>query len=770
MELGLVKRIFIKIFNFFNESIKKINFYIEEQGIIEGDFEQNYWYINNSFIKNKLHIKRININKASTLFVFLFIYLAICVVFRPWLIFSLTTTSGGDTGTHHYGIKFMIDNLLPHFRVIGWSNGWYAGMPIMQFYFPMPYLLVALLSKVIPYNIAFKIITVLGSFILPACAYWMIKLFRFKYPFPLLGALGATFFLFLESYSIYGGNFLSTLAGEFGYSLSFALGFLFLGLMHLALERGAKFDWLFVLNCFILMMIVLSHVLTTICLLVMLPWLLVENRKNKNIFYMIVVLVTGFFLTAFWSIPFALKLKYTPNMGWDNLKGFKSLFPHELLAAIILAIIGIIIYIIIISKRDDRRNVMLTISYLILNLAFFIPSGGRIWNARLLPYIYIMDIFLAGYTLYILFGFLMIWLKKFKISIRKITALLFVPIITVGMFAIIMPLQPKAIGWATYNYTGYEKKPYWKIYSLMMAYIQSKPEGRYMVEQNHDALEKLGTTRAFELIPYWTKSATMEGLLVEGAFTSPFHFINQALLSKRPSNAIPGLKLPPLNVKLGVENMKMMNIRYMIASSPEVIEQLNNNPDAKLIAKFDVFNFYEINTTNKYVEILKNIPVKIKTKNWYDTIIPWFKYDDVNKPFIIWDQGEKGLNNFKLISSDEVTKINKIPIKTNGEVLEEHVENEKITFKTTAIGIPHIIKISYFPNWKAIGADGPYAISPSFMMVIPRQENVTLYYGSTKGDIISRTLTQAAWLFLFILLIIDITKRITANRKKKSIK
>lgn len=764
------KKFFNIISNSINNLINKFKFYIDEQGRIEGDFEQNYWYINNSFIKDKLHIKKININKVTTLIVFILIYLAICVVFRPWLIFSLTTTAGGDTGTHHYGIKFMIDNLLPHFRVMGWSNGWYAGMPIIQFYFPVPYLMVAILSKIIPYNIAFKVITVLGSFILPACAYWMIKLFRFKYPYPLLGALGATLFLFVESYSIYGGNFLSTLAGEFGYSFSFALGFLFIGTMHLALERGAKFNWLFVLNCFILMMIALSHVLTTVCLLIMLPWLLVENRKIRNIFYMISVLITGFLLTAFWSIPFALKLKYTPNMGWENLKSFKSLFPKEMIVAIVLAVIGIIIYIIIISRRDDRRNIMLTISYLILNLAFFIPTGGRIWNARLLPYIYIIDLFLAGYTLFVLFGILMIWLQKFKISVRKIAALLFVPLITLGMFAIIMPLQPKAIGWATYNYSGYEKKPYWNIYSLMMAYIQSKPEGRWMIEQNHDALEKLGTTRAFELIPYWTKSATMEGLLVEGAFTAPFHFTNQALLSKRPSNAIPGLKLPTLNVKLGVENMKMMNIRYMIASSPEVIEELDKNPDAKLMAKFDVFNFYEINTTNKYVEILKNMPVKIKTKDWYDAILPWFKYDDINKPFIIWDQGEKGLNNFKLISSDEVTKINKVPIKTDEEVLEEHVENEKITFKTAAIGIPHIIKVSYFPNWKAIGADGPYAISPSFMMVIPRQENVTLYYGSTKEDVISRTLTQAAWLFLVILLIVGITKRIAVYKKRKNVK
>jgi hypothetical protein len=455
-------------------------------------------------------------------------------------------------------------------------------------------------------------------------------------------------------------------------------------------------------------------------------------------------------------------------MGWQNLKNFKPLVPPEMIPVVILAAIGIIIYIIVISRRDDKRNIMLTISYLLLNLAFFIPSGGRIWNARLLPYIYIIDYFLAGYTLFILFGFLMIWLRKYRISVNKIAAIIFVPLIAIGVFAVRLPLQPKAAGWATYNYSGYEEKPFWKIYSLMMAYIETKPTGRYMIEQNHDALEKLGTTRAFELIPFWTKSATMEGLLAEGAFTSPFHFTEQALISEKPSNAIPGLKLPPLNVKAGVENLKMMNIRYMIASSLKVQGELDKNPDAKLMAKFDVFNFYEINTTNKYVEVLKNIPVKVKTQDWYETIMPWFKKYDTDRTFIIWDQGEKELGSFKAVSPDGVLNIVKTPYKTDGVVLEENIENEKITFKTTAIGIPHIIKISYFPNWKAVGADGPYAISPSFMMVIPRQENVTLYYGSTREDVIARTFTQAAWVFLIILLIIGGTKYIILFKKNRN--
>jgi hypothetical protein len=48
----------------------------------------------------------------------------------------------------------------------------------------------------------------------------------------MLAAVFAVAMLFMESYSIYGGNVKSTLAGEFGYMLSFALVFLFLGTVY----------------------------------------------------------------------------------------------------------------------------------------------------------------------------------------------------------------------------------------------------------------------------------------------------------------------------------------------------------------------------------------------------------------------------------------------------------------------------------------------------------------------------------------------------------
>src|SRR5206468_12759393 len=105
--------------------------------------------------------------------------------------------------------------------VTGWCPGNYGGFPLFQFYFFLPFVLIALLSHLIPLTIAFKIGTVLGTFALPVCAYAAMRLAAAPFPAPALAALATLPFLFMEANSMWGGNIPSTLAGEFAFSLGF---------------------------------------------------------------------------------------------------------------------------------------------------------------------------------------------------------------------------------------------------------------------------------------------------------------------------------------------------------------------------------------------------------------------------------------------------------------------------------------------------------------------------------------------------------------------
>jgi hypothetical protein len=62
-----------------------------------------------------------------------------------------------------------------------------------------------------------------------------------------------------------------------------------------------------------------------------------------------------------------------------------------------------------------------------------------------------------------------------------------------------------------------------------------------------------------------------------------------------------------------------------------------------------------------------------------------------------------------------------------------------------------LVKVSYFPNWTASGADGPYRVSPNLMVVIPTDTEVALSYGWSTPEIAGWGLTAAGLVALLLL-------------------
>jgi hypothetical protein len=67
--------------------------------------------------------------------------------------------------------------------------------------------------------------------------------------------------------------------------------------------------------------------------------------------------------------------------------------------------------------------------------------------------------------------------------------------------------------------------------------------------------------------------------------------------------------------------------------------------------------------------------------------------------------------------------------------------DQAIDFTTDRIGEPHVVKVSYFPNWHAEGAKGPWLLSPGLMVVVPTQAHVRLVYRDTSVEIAGKAFT-----------------------------
>jgi len=617
---------------------------------------------------------------------------------------------------------------------------------MLHFYFPFPFLLIALLSTIIKYEIAFKLVTILGIFLLPATTYWAFRILKFEFPFPIMAAGFTLPFLFMESYSIYGANILSTLAGEFGYSLSFSLAILFMALLYRDI-REEKFR---VSTGALLGVIALSHLVTTVMIVLMATYYLLNGLNLKRFGILAGIFGLGFVLSAFWGMPFLAKLGYTAHMEWDQLKGLDELFPSPVRPFLVLSAIGLIGAV---SKRDDRMYFFIWATAIAASLFFLLPPG-RLWNGRLLPSFYYFSFIWAAYGIWFLRRFLAQLFYEYMLLPKRyadyITAMAAVVVATVAIFS----TTQVAADWIRWNYSGFEGKEHWASFDKINRYVKELPPGRVMVEHSPE-IDKFGTPRAFELLPYFADKPTMEGTLMEASFTAPFHFVNQAELSKQPSHAILGVRYPPLNIDDGVRHLQLYNIKYFLALSEEVKHEAGKNRDLTLLEKFRVpdtdmeFALYEVDVDG-YVTIPEYEPLLVKTDNWRDTALSWYTSPELlGVPLIDVGRAKSLKGRFKEADKN-ITNPIKTPIKESGAISNVQLKDDELQFTTTAVGVPHWIKISYFPNWKADGADGPFLASPSLMMVIPKEKNVRIYYGSTPVDIIGAWLSIAGWLFVAV--------------------
>ena len=200
---------------------------------------------------------------------------------HPSLIIKNTTPTGGDMGAHVWWPAYMKNVLLPSGRIFGWSMDFYAGFPVGQYYFPVPAIMINILDILFPYNVAFKMVVVSGSVCLPIAAYTLGRALRAYRPIPMLMAFAATAFLFFQgdprgnsvttnslldikgaigNQRIMGGPIVSTMAGEFSFSIALCFALFFLAAFY-TMMRDKKYR---VLTGVLLALTIMSHLVVAI--------------------------------------------------------------------------------------------------------------------------------------------------------------------------------------------------------------------------------------------------------------------------------------------------------------------------------------------------------------------------------------------------------------------------------------------------------------------------------------------------------------------------
>ncbi len=649
------------------------------------------------------------------------------------------TPTGGDMGAHVLLPQVLKDVLLPSGRIFGWSGSWYAGFPALYFYFPIPALVTVLLDVFIPYGVAFKIVTIVGLVALPAATYALLRLLGFSRPVAGLAALTGSMFVFMESFSIFGANIKSTLAGEFSFSWSFALSILYLGVVARDTRLGKRFT---PLAGIILALTAMTHVVTTMIVVVVSASLLLKRNGPRTV---ISSWVVGFAISAFWALPLGIRVLQgmSTDMGWSpvtNIVGDTnpgSPLPGEFIPILVLGLVGIVWTML---RRDD---VMVLAWLTLLPFAgyFILPKVGitALYNARLLPYWYFGMFVFAGIAL----GLAVLEISR-RVPLRR-TVLIGT---SLGVGFIVLAATMLSVhdvpGWVKWNFEGYEGKADYPEYRALMETVDTLPPGRIMWEANSE-MNKYGTPMALMLFPYWSEGhPSMEGLFFESSLTTPFHFLNASEVSERPSNPVRGLDYRGLNMERGITHLAVYDVAYYVSFTEKGASEarLAGLVEIGVASPWTIFALPD----SDLVDVAAMRPaVWDGGGDFLDPSLEW--YDDVDHldNWLV----ETGPEEWLRVGSieDRLPRNERSRRSTyadTGIVTDIVQEDDRISFTTTAVGVPHLVKESYFPNWTAVGAEGPYRAAPSLMVVVPTDEHVVLEFRNTSAENLGMAFTLIA--------------------------
>jgi len=685
-------------------------------------------------------------------------YSMILIILRVDLIFLDNTPTGGDMGAHVVPIKYFIENFASSFKINGWSNDWFAGYPLYFFYFPFPAILTYLFNLIIPYGVAFKIM-VAGSIIL--VVYSIEKLFRKEdYLFSHIGIGAGLMFALTESFTIYGGNLASTLAGQFSFTYSLAFA-------NLAIYYVTKSNHKYKvpLSSIFLSLCLLSHLIPFILYLpaYSIYWL-IKKEKTQLKFISIFIFTT---LVTRFIVPLIYNLEFTTNMSYTPYTRLKDLIKPDILPytfLLFLFLLGRFNF----KKLIENKTFSLFEIYLLfmsVSLYYFVPDGA-LWNGRLVPFFnlgiiiiffrifdFLLDDILQfqqgklsinfvilssiigciyifydkwfefnRYKLFVfvIIGFTLLGVVLFYSSSYKLFSL--------GVFVFVISSMSFLPHWVNWNFTGYEGKEEWKEIETLYSSLEKLPPGRIMWEPNSE-LNKYGTPMVLMTIPFFTDHTSMEGLYFDSSITTPFHFIAVSGLAEGPSNPVGGLSYINNDFEKGVEYLQDLGVDYFISYTELIRDKAIKNKDLNQLFVSEPFSVFKIET-NKIELVNQRLETFHRISFYERTTSSLFRDTEYENFF------EKAYNNFRKLDEYRVIELpSDVNINSSNDIdlmiSDLIISNDEIKFITNKPNELHLIKVSYFPNWEIANGLGPYRISPSFMAIVPFDNKIEISFERT---------------------------------------
>jgi hypothetical protein len=500
-------------------------------------------------------------------------------------------------------------------------------------------------------------------------------------------------------------------------------------------------------------------------------------------------------------VPFILRAPFTSGAGFIKSGPVASyLLPQTFAPSLLLALIGVAVA--IVTWREDRTGVAVIALGAIAALAVAVLPSGRVWNIRYLGLWLLMLCLLGGFALDRI-GRGIDDVRRAQARGRvvanphlgamavPVVMLLLVPVLWTTPAAkgligsrqtyLIDKDQADTSTYIDHQYGGFQRshlnKDYRQLQKTFSSITADHGCGRVQWEWNKGQGEQEEVFML--LLPYWTKGCLTStyGLFVESSPTMPFTVVANSHAAADVFHLQQQLPYGTFDLNQGIAQMRILGVRYYFATSDKAHEAADASDALTPIASVPSTTghpwwVYEVNDS-ALVEPLAVMPVVSGELNsrssWQSAGLRWFDKATPESPLFAengprsWPRARR-VDGSATGSPAPATRVSRV-----------RMSDDSVSFHVDRTGTPVLVRVSYFPNWEARGAKGPWRVTPNYMVVVPTAHDVTLHYGRSGVELLGLLFTLVGVLGVVILRrsTIEVSvaeadvKKLAARRPKK---
>ena len=558
-------------------------------------------------------------------------------------------------------------------------------------------------------------------------------------------------FLLHEQNSIWGGNLLSTLAGEFAYSY----GMLFSVLTLMAWQRtmtSGRHWWLAALleaatgysHGFALL---ITGFATS-------AFLFDRQHFWRNLRLLVLGHSLAFFMLAGWLWPMLQMHSLTiPNDALFEISHWQELLPKPmqpvlvagLLASVLLITLQIVPALRALAPispeviRSQRHAAFMASTALLGAAGFLAGSSIGVANIRFFPFVWLFGGLACGWV----WGALLLRLAGVLPQVARWGWQMMSVAAGLALLGWISLQVLAAPDWGLWNHSGLEAKPQWQRLSQLFPALSGRLDSPRLSFEHDPANNDIGSTRTLEALPMFLGGRpVLEGLYMESAPVGPAIYQLQSEVSRHPSSPLARFPSGSLDPDLAAKHMNFLYANEVLIRNSETYQAMSANTLFSQVANAEPFYVFKLNNFNSHlvdlVDVAKTPLHWLPQKGWMEASFQWFR-------------SRQKFDSELPVFYDGAATVLAAPA-ASAQIVNLTMTRHSISWRTNALGAAHLVRMAWHPRWKLATKGSLFMAGPGFMLVVPDEADVRLEYGHTTLGIGGMLASVLAMLILLVLL------------------